>query len=130
MVKNNHPENISTSPLFFAKLFFMATDPIFTQTSQFAKFAMLMPKLLSCFRPCLTCCYSQHVSCIAVTNCYYYSSTWHILDNTVMYEQAFKNIDDTLWKDSGCSSELDYIEQTSCVLFLKFLLTDRVELKL
>jgi type I restriction enzyme M protein len=38
-----------------------------------------------------------------------------------MYEQAFKNIDDTLWKDSGCSSELDYIEQTSWVLFLKYL---------
>ena len=38
-----------------------------------------------------------------------------------MYEQAFKNIDDTLWKDAGCSSELDYIEQTSWVLFLKYL---------
>jgi len=32
-----------------------------------------------------------------------------------MYEAAFKNIDDTLWKDSGCSSELDYIEQTSWI---------------
>ena len=38
-----------------------------------------------------------------------------------MYEQAFKNIDDTLWKDAGCSSELDYIEQTSWILFLKYL---------
>ena len=38
-----------------------------------------------------------------------------------MYEAAFKNIDDTLWKDSGCSSELDYIEQTSWILFLKYL---------
>ena len=38
-----------------------------------------------------------------------------------MYEAAFKNIDDTLWKDAGCSSELDYIEQTSWVLFLKYL---------
>jgi type I restriction enzyme M protein len=38
-----------------------------------------------------------------------------------MYETAFKNIDDTLWKDAGCSSELDYIEQTSWVLFLKYL---------
>ena len=27
-----------------------------------------------------------------------------------MYEAAFRNIDDTLWKDAGCSSELDYIE--------------------
>jgi type I restriction enzyme M protein len=38
-----------------------------------------------------------------------------------MFESAFKNIDDTLWKDAGCSSELDYIEQTSWVLFLKYL---------
>ena len=38
-----------------------------------------------------------------------------------MFEAAFKNIDDTLWKDAGCSSELDYIEQTSWVLFLKYL---------
>ena len=38
-----------------------------------------------------------------------------------MYEAAFKNIDDTLWKDAGCGSELDYIEQTSWILFLKYL---------
>ena len=38
-----------------------------------------------------------------------------------MFEAVFKNIDDTLWKDAGCSSELDYIEQTSWVLFLKYL---------
>ena len=38
-----------------------------------------------------------------------------------MYEAAFKNIDDTLRKDAGCSSELDYIEQTSWILFLKYL---------
>ncbi|MBE2228507.1 MAG: N-6 DNA methylase [Ignavibacteria bacterium] len=38
-----------------------------------------------------------------------------------MFEQAFKNIDDTLWKDAGCASELDYIEQTSWILFLKYL---------
>ena len=38
-----------------------------------------------------------------------------------MFEQAFKNIDDELRKDAGCSSELDYIEQTSWILFLKYL---------
>ena len=38
-----------------------------------------------------------------------------------MFEQTFKNIDDILHKDAGCSSELDYIEQTSWVLFLKYL---------
>ena len=38
-----------------------------------------------------------------------------------MFEQAFKNIDDALRKDAGCSSELDYVEQTSWVLFLKYL---------
>ena len=37
-----------------------------------------------------------------------------------MFEQAFKNIDDELRKDAGCSSELDYIEQTSWIAFLKF----------
>jgi len=35
-----------------------------------------------------------------------------------MFEQAFKNIDDILHKDAGCSSELDYTEQTSWMLFL------------
>lgn len=38
-----------------------------------------------------------------------------------MFEQTFKNIDDVLWKEAGCSSELDYIEQTSWLLFLKYL---------
>ena len=38
-----------------------------------------------------------------------------------MFEQTFKNIDDTLRKDAGCSSELDYVEQTSWILFLKYL---------
>ena len=38
-----------------------------------------------------------------------------------MFEQAFKNIDNQLWKDSGVGSELDYVEQTSWVLFLKYL---------
>lgn len=37
------------------------------------------------------------------------------------YEQIFKNIDDILWKESGCSTELDYVEQTSWILFLKYL---------
>lgn len=38
-----------------------------------------------------------------------------------MFEQAFKNIDDILRKDAGASSELDYVEQTSWLLFLKYL---------
>jgi len=38
-----------------------------------------------------------------------------------MFEQTFKNIDDILWKESGCSSELDYTEQSSWLLFLKYL---------
>lgn len=38
-----------------------------------------------------------------------------------MFEQTFKNIDDILHKDAGCASELDYVEQTSWVLFLKYL---------
>ncbi len=38
-----------------------------------------------------------------------------------MFEQVFKNIDDVLHKDAGCTSELDYAEQTSWILFLKYL---------
>ena len=38
-----------------------------------------------------------------------------------MFEQTFKNIDDILHKDAGCSSELDYVEQTSWIIFLKYL---------
>ncbi|MDR3502211.1 MAG: N-6 DNA methylase [Legionella sp.] len=38
-----------------------------------------------------------------------------------MFELAFKNIDDVLWKEAGCASELDYAEQTSWLLFLKYL---------
>ncbi len=30
-----------------------------------------------------------------------------------MFEQTFKNIDDVLWKEAGCTTELDYTEQTS-----------------
>ena len=38
-----------------------------------------------------------------------------------MFQQAFKNIDDVLWKEAGCTTELDYTEQTSWLLFLKYL---------
>jgi len=38
-----------------------------------------------------------------------------------VFENTFKNIDDILHKDAGCGSELDYVEQSSWVLFLKYL---------
>ncbi|MEI6236315.1 MAG: class I SAM-dependent DNA methyltransferase, partial [Planctomycetota bacterium] len=38
-----------------------------------------------------------------------------------MFEQAFRNIDDVLRKEDGCTTELDYTEQTSWLLFLKYL---------
>ncbi len=38
-----------------------------------------------------------------------------------MFEQTFRNVDDILHKDVRCSSELDYTEQTSWMLFLKYL---------
>ena len=38
-----------------------------------------------------------------------------------MFEQTFKKIDDILHKDAGCTSELDYTEQSSRLLFLKYL---------
>ena len=37
------------------------------------------------------------------------------------FEQVFKNIDDVLWKEAGCTTELDYTEQSSWMLFLKYL---------
>jgi len=38
-----------------------------------------------------------------------------------MFEQAFNKIDNVLRQDAGVSSELDYTEQTSWILFLKYL---------
>ena len=37
----------------------------------------------------------------------------------LMFEQTFKNIDDILYKDPGADSELDYVGQSSWILFLK-----------
>ena len=42
-----------------------------------------------------------------------------------MFEQAFKNIDNVLPTEAGCQNELDYIEQTSWIILLKYL--DEVE---
>ena len=44
-----------------------------------------------------------------------------------MFEQTFKNIDDILYKDAGADSELDYTEQSSWILFLRYL--DDLELE-
>lgn len=38
-----------------------------------------------------------------------------------MFEQTFNNIDNILRKDDGCGTELDYVEQSSWILFLKYL---------
>lgn len=38
-----------------------------------------------------------------------------------MFEQTFKSVQEKLWKEEKCSSELDYTEQTSWLLFLKYL---------
>jgi type I restriction enzyme M protein len=38
-----------------------------------------------------------------------------------VFEQTFKNIDDVLRKEAGCATELDYTEQTSWILFLRYL---------
>ena len=37
------------------------------------------------------------------------------------YEQTLKAVDNTLREDAGCSTSIDYIEQTSWILFLKYL---------
>ena len=38
-----------------------------------------------------------------------------------MFEQTFKNIDNTLRNDANCETELDYAEQSTWALFLKWL---------
>ena len=38
-----------------------------------------------------------------------------------MYENAFNNIERILWADAGIGNELDYVEQISWILFLKYL---------
>ena len=38
-----------------------------------------------------------------------------------MYENTFNNIEKTLRAEEGVSNELDYVEQISWVLFLKYL---------
>ncbi len=38
-----------------------------------------------------------------------------------MFEQTFKNLDNVLRTEAGCQNELDYIEQTSWIIFLKYL---------
>ena len=37
------------------------------------------------------------------------------------YDAVFKSIDQILWKDAGCDNDIDYVEQTSWILFLKYL---------
>ena len=42
--------------------------------------------------------------------------------NWIIYVRAdLQNIDDVLWKEAGPTTELDYTEQTSWILFLKYL---------
>ena len=50
---------------------------------------------------------------------YVYLCTIFIHD--MKYENTFKAIDQILWKEQGCGSELDYLEQKSWMLFLKYL---------
>jgi type I restriction enzyme M protein len=43
-----------------------------------------------------------------------------------MFEQAFRNIDEVLWKEAGCTTELDYTGPTSWLLFQKYLYREEV----
>ena len=38
-----------------------------------------------------------------------------------MFEKVFKSLDDIMFQEPGCNSELDYAEQSSWMLFLKYL---------
>ncbi len=44
-----------------------------------------------------------------------------LFEKESMFEQAFRNIDNVLRKEAGCTTELDYTEQSSWLLFLKYL---------
>ena len=37
------------------------------------------------------------------------------------FEQVFNNIDNVMYQDGGTDSELDYVEQTSWIIFLRYL---------
>ena len=37
-----------------------------------------------------------------------------------MFEQTFKNLDDIMFQEPGCNTELDYVEQSSWMLFVDF----------
>jgi len=50
-----------------------------------------------------------------------FSNKVKIIKTKIMFEQSFKNIDNILHTDSGSATELDYVEQTSWILFLKYL---------
>jgi type I restriction enzyme M protein len=42
-------------------------------------------------------------------------------DSTESFENVFRKIDNVLRNDAGCSNELDYVEQSSWIIFLKYL---------
>lgn len=39
----------------------------------------------------------------------------------MLCEQPLKDVDDIFFTDSGCATPINYIEQTSWILFLKYL---------
>jgi type I restriction enzyme M protein len=45
----------------------------------------------------------------------------HKKEQALMFEQTFRNIDGILRNEAGCTTELDYTEQSSWLLFLKYL---------
>ena len=44
-----------------------------------------------------------------------------------MFEQTFKNIDDVLWKEAGCATELDYTRSGRATTRVRQLPADRCE---
>ena len=51
-------------------------------------------------------------------------TSWRLTTNRLasrMFENSFNNIDRAMRNDEGLASELDYAEQTSWLLFLKYL---------
>lgn len=66
-------------------------------------------------------CYAKFALFAGLSAPYCFSARSRFTLHAFMFEQASRNIDEVLWKEAGCTTELDYTEQTSWLLFLKYL---------
>ena len=97
------------------------------ELSRKGKKADLLARLVACYQPSPKAASQSNKTAPTKTKPLakkppsFLKSTQKKAKNNLMFEQTFKNIDDIFHKDAGCSSELDYTEQSSWMLFLKYL---------